>query len=117
MFRRDRDKGKGGGLLIYIKETIRCSLIAWSHVTDIECIGLNISLSPEMSFIVVCLYRPPSANSLFYEQLYRILKECDSKKELILMGDFNINWENKSDRKKLRDNRPVQSYSIGARTN
>uniref|UniRef100_A0AAR2J957 Reverse transcriptase domain-containing protein n=1 Tax=Pygocentrus nattereri TaxID=42514 RepID=A0AAR2J957_PYGNA len=70
---------------------------------DIECIGLNVSLSPEMSFIVICLYRPPSSNSLFYEHLYSILKECDEKKELILMGDFNINWENKQDRKRLKE--------------
>ena len=53
---------------------------------------MNITLSPEMSSIVICLYSPPSANSLFYEQLHDMLKECDGKKEILLVGDMvNIN--------------------------
>ena len=103
MFRRDRNRGKGGGLLVYVKNTITCNLIEWSQEIDMECIGLNMSLSPQMSFTVICLYRPPSSNSLFYEHLHNILKQCDVKKELILMGDFNINWGKKTERKKLKD--------------
>lgn len=64
MFRRDRNKGKGGGLLVCVKNTIACNLIEWSQDIDMECIGLNMSVSPQMSFIVICLYRPPSSNSL-----------------------------------------------------
>lgn len=90
-------------MLIYMKDSIKCSRIEWSDDVKIECIGLNVSLSPQMSFILIGLYRPPSSNSLFYEQLRSILKSCDSKKELILMGDFNINWENKPSRKKLKE--------------
>ncbi len=103
VFRRDRNKGKGGGLLVYVKNTITCNLIEWSQEIDMEYIGLNMSLSPQMSFIVICLYRPPSTNNIFYEHLHNILKQCDGKKELILMGDFNINWDKKTERKKLKE--------------
>ncbi len=103
VFRRDRNKGKGGGLLVYVKNTITCNLIEWPQEIDMEYIGLNMSLSPQMSFIVICLYRPPSTNNIFYEYLHNILKQCDGKKEIILMGDFNINWDKKSERKKLKE--------------
>lgn len=50
----------------------------------------------------MCVYRPPSANDIFFKQLTEILKECYHNKETILMGDFNLNWEDKLKRKKLK---------------
>lgn len=55
-----------------------------------------------MSFIVICMYRPPSAKDIFYDQFETILKHCNSKREIIFMGGLNINWDNKSDTKKLK---------------
>ncbi|KAK0142318.1 putative RNA-directed DNA polymerase from transposon X-element [Merluccius polli] len=43
------------------------------------------------------------ADSLFYEQLETMLKECDNKMELLLFGDLNCNWSIKSNRKKLKE--------------
>ena len=105
LFRKDRVGGKvGGGVLIYVRDSIKCNVIEWSHKElNFDCIGLNIMLSPEMSFTVICLYRPPKTNSLFYDQLQTILKECDNKKEIIILGDVNLNWSNKSDRKRLKE--------------
>uniref|UniRef100_A0A3Q1GEX1 Sulfotransferase n=1 Tax=Acanthochromis polyacanthus TaxID=80966 RepID=A0A3Q1GEX1_9TELE len=40
-----------------------------------------------MSFNIVGIYRPPSANDTFYDQLTGILKKCNHNKELLLMGD------------------------------
>lgn len=42
-----------------------------------------------MSFTVICMYRPPSAKDVFYDHLQTILNHCNSKKEIILLGDFN----------------------------
>lgn len=46
------------------------------HIPDqtIECVGVTIKLSPQMSFIVLCVYRPPNATSDFYTGLTKILK-------------------------------------------
>ena len=41
VLRRDRNKGRGGGLLIYVKNTIKCSLIEWSQDQELECIGVE----------------------------------------------------------------------------
>jgi len=40
---------------------------------------------------------------MFYDQLRNLLKEFDKNKELILFGDFNVNWIEKSNRKKLHE--------------
>ena len=74
---------------------------------DIECMAVRIILSTNMSFTVICLSRPPSSNGKFYEYLRNTLKEFDINNELILLGDFNINWMEKSKRKKLRHYKPI----------
>lgn len=55
-----------------------------------------------MSFIVLCVYRPPNAASDFYTGLTKILKTYE-RKEILLMGDLNINWLDKGKRKHLKD--------------
>ncbi len=69
--------------MIYVKDCLKCKLIEWPTEIDVECIGLNITISPEMSFTVICLYRPPSSKNRFYDQLKTILKCNDFRKEII----------------------------------
>ncbi len=52
-----------------------------------------------MSFVLIVIYRPPSSNISFYENLKQLLKQCDFNKEVIIMGDFNINWDDKNRQK------------------
>ncbi len=95
LYRRDRVGSKGGGVMIYVKTGIQCNEIVWANCIDLECIGLNLVLSPQMSFVLIVIYRPPSSNISFYENLKQLLKQCDFNKEVIIMGDFNINWDDK----------------------
>lgn len=94
--------------MIYIRDNLQCNELKWSPNIDLECIGLSVTLSPQMSFILLVLYRPPNSTIEFYESLNSVLKECDRKKsqchkkEMLLMGDFNINWENRTNRKALK---------------
>ncbi len=102
VFRKDRGQGKGGGVLLYVKNTLNCSQIELPTDNTLECVGVNISLSDKMSFIVLCMYRKPSANADFYDQLKALLKMLNPKKEIILVGDLNVNWDNKKERKNLK---------------
>ncbi len=92
----------GGGVLIYVKDNIKCERIIFKEAATLEYVALKIILSQQMSFILIGLYRPPSANETFYDQLTDMLKECNHNKELILMGDYNLNWEDKGKRRKLK---------------
>lgn len=101
VFKKDRDKGRGGGVLMYVKSTLKCKMIEWPSEIALECVGVQISVSPMMSFVVVCIYRKPTAKIDFYEQC-KLLNHCDRTKEIILIGDFNINWTDKKGRKTLK---------------
>lgn len=89
VYKRDRGKGKGGGVIDIPDLTI-------------ECVGVTIKLSPQMSFIVLCVYRPPNATSDFDTDLTKIFKTYE-RKEILLMGDLNLNWLDKGKRKHLKD--------------
>ncbi len=98
-FRKDRAAGGGGGLMLYIKDRISCEEVQCSVETELEYISLNVSLSPHMSFILIGVYRPPSAKAVFFDKLKTVFRECNFGKEIIILGDFNINWEDKLSKK------------------
>lgn len=101
VFRRDRTHGKGGGVLIYVKNTITCKQMDLPK-NDLEFVRVTASLSPEMSFNIIVMYRPPNEKDTFFDKLKEVLKVCNNK-EVPLMGDFNLNWLDKTRRKKLKN--------------
>ena len=68
--------------MIYIKEHIRCQQIGWSCDNELECIGLNVTLSLKMYFSLIEMSRPPSTKSVFFDQFNNMLRECDFGKEV-----------------------------------
>lgn len=101
IFRNDRNHEKCGGVICYIKDTISCNVIELEHC-ELEYLGLNIVFSPEMSFTLIVIYHPPSSNVTFYEKFRESLQQCDFNREVIVIGDMNVNWEDKSARKQLK---------------
>lgn len=105
VFRRDRGKGKGGGVLLYVKNNLVCSQLSVPSEVKIENVSVKVSLSAEMTFTLFCVYRPPSAKVDIYEQLQELLKHhttYNKSNEIIVIGDFNVNWDCKKDRKSLK---------------
>ena len=100
VFRKDRQDGrKGGGVLLFMKSTL--TVTAMELATPLECVGVEVRLSPEMSFNVINVYRPPDANQEFYLHFEELLKAV-ADKESIILGDFNVDWKSKNKRKKLK---------------
>lgn len=81
--------------MIYVRELIQYKPLDLSN--DLECVVVIIILSPEMSFSVFVLYRPPSENK-FFDKLSVIFKMFNG----VLVGDFNLNWLDKIRGKKLK---------------
>ena len=48
------------------------------------------------------MYHKPSADTGFYDQLKALLKSINHREEIVLVSDFNVNWDNKKDRKNLK---------------
>lgn len=89
-YRKDRLSGKGGGVLVYIREIFKCSVIEL-ETFGLECFILNIVLSARINFNIMVLYNPPSQNDLFYLDFVELFKLFNCHTETTLLGDFNIN--------------------------
>ena len=99
-FRKDRLMGRGGGVMIYIRESFKC--IEINLDTPLECIAINVVLSTKMKFNIVTLYNPPSHGASFYHDLDKLLKQLNCSYETIFLGDYNINWLHKGSKQKLK---------------
>lgn len=64
-----------------------------------------------MSIIMVGLYRPPPSCNCLYEELQVIITGCNWEKEVILCGDFDINWLDKSNSKRLKQITSSHNFS------
>ena len=52
---------------MYVKDHFECVQIDLKLESDVECLVVKITLSNQMSFILVGIYRPPSADVTFLQ--------------------------------------------------
>ena len=91
LFRKDR-KTNGGGLVIYVKDSLRCFLREDLQVEGVESIWLEVKHKAQKSFLLGYTYRPPSSNQRWMNDFEEILERVYTEsKEIILLGDFNLN--------------------------
>ncbi len=92
MFLERIDQKGVGGVVIYVKECFETTmLLSESIAKQHELLALNLSASKTCQLTIVGCYRPPSATSNTLTSLMNSLASLNYK-ELILMGDFNLNW-------------------------
>ena len=100
LFRKDRPDKRGGGIVLYIKDKFQCEEITLPDGC-MECLGIKIVFANKMPLNIVVIYKPPKENDNNFTQLNHIIKTLGDK-ELIIIGDFNINWLNKQTSAKLK---------------
>ena len=95
LFRKDRiiSAGRpeqGGGIIVYVKDGIKCERRIDLECVNIECVWLEIFPKNSKSFLTGIMYRHPNEtvqwNEIFDNQFDKVLA-CE--KEIYLMGDFN----------------------------
>lgn len=91
LHRKDRIS-RGGGVAIYTRVNIQTTVLcAVSKEKFYEFLALEVSLGKNNSFVLIGIYRPPSAPHSAVEELADLLsKFCTF--ELLVLGDFNLNW-------------------------
>ena len=101
---------RGGGLMTYIKNDLNFSVIHSDSKNiscqDVEIQRLELCSSVQKNVLLLNVYRPPSGSvSICFENIDLVLEEEENLhlKDLILMGDFNLNISAKAnpDTKKL----------------
>ena len=92
----------GGGVILYFRESINCRHKTELEISNIETLWSEKNFPNSKPFLLCTLYRPPNAScdwiDLFEEEL--TIAQTTSL-EIILMGDFNINFSNCSNKKWL----------------
>ena len=88
LVRKDRDM-KGGGVCIYIKDTLPFNPLTDLTNDNIEGVWIEIMLKKTKPIIVGCVYRPPKQPD-FLDQFERTLNLIPADKEVIILGDLNI---------------------------
>ena len=95
MFRRDRIGRRGGGVILYVKESIQAYEIQLERKAHYdEAVWYKI-VSGNSKLTVGLVYRSPNINEEDNTKIQNAIKEV-SKGECIIMGDFNhghIQWK------------------------
>jgi len=91
LFRKDRERRRGGGVSLYVKEQLECmGLLLGMDEEPNESLWLRIKGRAWTGDITVGVcYRPPDQDEQEDEALYRQIGEASHSKTLVLMGDFN----------------------------
>ena len=98
---------------IYIKQDIEYVRRKDLEIENTEIIWIEIKQTNSKCFILGVVYRPPDSskhlNKNFENNFLRtILKVNTETKELIIIGDLNINYLNKDSHRLLKDNIALQ---------
>ena len=99
IYRHDRDTS-GGGVAIYVKDTLSHQKREDIRDPNLEIIGIEITPRHAKSYIVLCWYRPPTEGTdvSTFEALTNIIKKLDAEgKEIILVGDTNCDYKKPKD--------------------
>ena len=94
MFRKDRIGRRGGGVVLYIKESIPAYEVQLQEEADCnEAIWCNL-VTGHTAVIIGVVYRCPNITKQNNEKIHNAINEV-SKGDCIIMGDFNhgnIKW-------------------------
>ena len=102
MFRKDRIGRRGGGVLLYIQDTIPTYEVQFQEEADCnEAIWCNL-VTGHTTVIIGVVYRCPNITNQNNEQIHNAINEV-SKGDCIIMGDFNqLHFNIKSDKTKVK---------------
>ena len=89
LFRKDR-KTNGGGLVIYVKENLRCSLREDLNLDGIEAMWLEVKNNNQKAFILEYANRPSSSHQSWMMNFENNLRAGIHGKQVILLGDFHL---------------------------
>lgn len=94
LYRADRTYSRGGGVCIYLNDTIfakyKITPLA-DLVPGIEILCLKISSGTNEDFHLACVYRPPNSSIDNDIQLFNLIDSYSYELDnLIILGDFNL---------------------------
>ena len=92
----------GGGVILFFRNSLNCRLKKELEISNIETLWSDITFPNSKPFLLCTLYRPPSVSCDWIDLFEAELSIAQTTGfEIILMGDFNIDYSNCSNKKWL----------------
>ena len=92
----------GGSVILYFRNSLNCRHKPELEISNIETLWSEIALQNSKSILVCTVYRPPNFHSNWIDLFKEELSIAQTTGlEIILMGDFNIDFTNWANRKWL----------------
>jgi exonuclease III len=94
IIRRDRNRN-GGGVALYVNENITYKVREDLSLDNIECLWVEVPGCEDKTPILVCvMYRPPSADSEYYEHMIDCLSRAVAENnDILVLGDLNYDYK------------------------
>lgn len=109
LYRADRST-RGGGVATYVSSTLLSELISpKENPVYFECLFVKISFHVNKQLIIGNIYRPPNSPSESIQCIGNTIKSVGSSNEMIILGDFNINW---LERSSINDRNYIESLNL-----
>ena len=104
----------GGGVSIYIRDSIKYKRRLDIPTNDLELICIEVELPKSKSFHVLAWYRPPSDPVGSFNKLEKVLSFLDKEgKEIILLGDTNCDLTPKQAEQPIDNNsKQIDLYEL-----
>lgn len=109
LYRADRPS-RGGGVATYVSSKYNSQRVTPNiEPVNFECLFININLNINKKMIIGNIYRPPSAPADSMKNILSTIDSLERHNELIILGDFNSNW---LDRSSSNDRNLVKSVNL-----
>ena len=89
--RRDRVNRRGGGILVYVRDTLKVRRRPDLESKEIECVVVEMTACSGNTYIFFCCYRPPDQpTDVFFDTLSAAISLAESESTILtVLGDFN----------------------------
>ena len=94
LYRKDRLVGTGGGVLLYVDESLSVTPVHCLNNANVEdSVWCSLSLQNSDSLLIGLVYRSPNSTDVNNDKLLHLLQDLPHSHpytHLLLMGDFNF---------------------------
>ena len=91
VIRKDRSRN-GGGVCIYLRNSINYEIRSDLIPPKLEAVCLEIMKPHSKPFVVTTICRPPNAPAEFFDHFEKLIKQIDDEnKEIYILRDLNCN--------------------------
>ena len=113
MTRHDRTSKRGGGTAIYVRDNIPFKHKVDLTTENIETSWIEVNRPKCKKLFVGCVYRPPNVcTEMFINEVNISLMKLPAGSEIVILGDFNIDFSAKRNDPAFKLKRQLQQFAI-----